>query len=379
MRRHFFIGTILLWTPLLVWLLSACNPKEKTHETTPYDLVIPRYFPTTLNIPADNPLTVEGVELGRKLFYDTRIRGYAGSDSDSAMCCASCHAQSAGFDLGADNPHLRNGRPVGVTGESTRHNAMPLCNLVFNNEGYFWNGSVFNGNENATARNLEDIVKMAITAADELNAQPDKVVATLSKDDEYKELFFKAFGDEEITLDRVAKAVAQFLRTLISADSKFDQYLRGETQLTDAEWRGYVLFTTEEGADCFHCHGGAGTPLFTTNLFYNNALDANPNDPGDRFTVTGNPYDRGAFRAPSLRNITVTAPYMHDGRFNTLDEVLEFYNCGLQNSPYVSPLMHKIGDGGACLTPSQLSDLKAFLFTLTDDHFLTNPDFGKPK
>jgi cytochrome c peroxidase len=143
--------------------------------------------------------------------------------------------------------------------------------------------------------------------------------------------------------------------------------LQGKVQLTPQELNGYVLFTTEEGGDCFHCHGGSGTPLFTTNLCYNNALDNVFNDPHDRFSVTGDPMDHGAYKAPTLRNIALTAPYMHDGRYKTLDEVLAFYNTGQQNSPYVSPLMHHVNDGGVMLTPSQIADLKAFLLTLTEE------------
>ncbi|MCK9339466.1 MAG: c-type cytochrome, partial [Bacteroidales bacterium] len=159
---------------------------------------------------------------------------------------------------------------------------------------------------------------------------------------------------------------------------KFDRYLRGEEQLTNQELHGYILFTTEEGADCFHCHGSDGTPLFTTNLFYNNGLDSVFTDSRDRFSVTGNVRDHGAYRAPTLRNIAVTAPYMHDGRFKTLDEVLQFYNSGLVNSPYIHPLMHKINEGGALLTPAELADLKAFLQTLTDENFLNNKKYTNP-
>ena len=342
---------------LFLFLLASCR-REEAFKPTPYHLDIPRYFPTDLNIPSDNPLTEEGVALGKALFSDPIIRGYTGTSSDSMFCCATCHVPSAGFDLGADNPHLRSGRPVGVNGTSTLHNAMPLVNLVFNHEGYLWNGA---------ASDLESIVGAAIRDPDELAADPARVVAALSADATYRSMFRKAFGTEEVTLERIQMAVAQYLRTLIAADSKFDRYLQGKEQLTAEELRGYVLFSTEEGADCYHCHGGAGTPLFTTNLFYNNALDATPADPHDRFSVTSNPSDRGAYRAPTLRNIAVSAPYMHDGRFATLDEVLEFYNTGLQNSPYVHPYMHRINDGGVCLTPSQLADLKSFLLTLTDE------------
>ena len=348
----------LLLLSLLSVLFVSCRGKRDEYKPTPYNLVVPRYFPTNLNIPADNPLTEEGVALGKALFSDPIIRGYTGNDPDSVFSCATCHVPSAGYDLGANNPHLRDGRPVGVNGTSPRHNAMPLVNLVFNNEGYLWNGA---------ASSLESIVGAAIRDPDELASSSERVVAALNASASYREMFRKAFGTEEVTIDLVQKAVAQYLRTLIAADSKFDRYLQGKEQLTSEELRGYVLFSTEEGADCYHCHGGAGTPLFTTNLFYNNALDANPSDPQDRFSVTGNPGDVGAFRAPTLRNVAVSAPYMHDGRFVTLDEVLQFYNSGLQNSPYVHPYMHRINDGGMCLTPSQLADLKSFLLTLTDD------------
>ena len=171
-------------------------------------------------------------------------------------------------------------------------------------------------------------------------------------------------------MERIQKAIAQYVRSLVSGNAKFDRYLQGQEQLTPQELHGYILFTTEEGADCFHCHGSGGSPLFTTNLFYNNGLDAIFTDPADRSAVTGSLADRGAYRAPSLRNITASAPYMHDGRFQTLDEVLTFYNEGLQYSPYVSPLMHKINEGGRHLTPNDIADLKAFLETLTDDEFL---------
>jgi len=191
-------------------------------------------------------------------------------------------------------------------------------------------------------------------------------------------MFKKAFGSEDVTIDRMGKAIAQFIRTFISADSRFDQYLRGETQLTPSELNGYVLFITEEGADCFHCHGGGGNPLFTTYLYYNNGKDSIFNDPRDRFSVTGDPMMHGAYKAPSLRNIELTAPYMHDGRFKTLDEVIDFYSAGLVNSPYADPLMHYITYGGAGLTNSEKADLKAFLLTLTDEEFTKNPALSKP-
>jgi cytochrome c peroxidase len=219
---------------------------------------------------------------------------------------------------------------------------------------------------------------MGIIAPHEMNSTPERAVYALRQNAKYPAMFKKAFGTEEINIERIQKAIAQFIRTLVSGNSKFDKFLRGEVQLSDAEMRGYLLFITEEGADCFHCHGGEGTPLFTTNLYYNNALSTEFVDDRDRYAVTKNPQDIGAYRAPSLRNCMVSPPYMHDGRFKTMDEVLDFYNFGLQYSQYVSPLMHKLEQGGAYLTPSQITDLKAFLNTLTDEEFLTDRRFAKP-
>ncbi|MCQ2284010.1 MAG: hypothetical protein MJZ57_03810 [Bacteroidales bacterium] len=323
-----------------------------------------------MNIPSDNPMTVEGVTLGKRLFEDPHLAGYLGSDPDSLMCCASCHDRAHNFDIGLDNPRFPNGAPRGRTGIPTHHNAMPLTNCVFNHEGYFWNGLISADNPNVSQRTIEDIVLMAITASDEMGSTEERTLAAIRADHTYPELFKQAFGTEDITIERIKKAIAQYVRSLVSCNSKFDRYLRGLEQLTPQELHGYVLFTTEEGADCFHCHGSDGSPLFTTHLFYNNGLDAAFTDEHDRSMVTGNPMDRGAYRAPSLRNVAVSAPYMHDGRYKTLDEVLIFYNEGLQASPYVSPLMHKLNEGGRHLTPAELNDLKAFLLTLTDEEFL---------
>ncbi|MDR0206623.1 MAG: hypothetical protein LBI45_05145 [Bacteroidales bacterium] len=369
-----------LFLIIIAILLFSCEPKppKDSFKTTPYELQIPKYFPTHLNIPTDNPLTVEGIELGRHLFYEERLCGYLGNDPDLMMGCATCHLQSNNFSVGMNHPRFPNGKTFGLAGDSTPHNTMSLMNLVFNREGYMWNGLIHESNPNYTQRNLEDIVLMTILAPHEMNSTPEKTVYALKQNPKYPPLFIKAFGTEEITIERVQKAIAQFIRTLVSGNSKFDRYLRKEEKLSDAEMRGFILFSTEEGADCFHCHGGDGTPLFTTNLFYNNALSTFHTDPHDRYAVTGNQFDIGAYRAPSLRNIMVSAPYMHDGRFKTIDEVLEFYNFGLQQSPHVHPLMHKVEQGGAYLTPPQIEDLKTFLNTLSDNEFLSNPKFAKP-
>jgi len=382
-NRSFWIGVLLLGIiiPLNV-LIFSCKKESLIEETqfstTPYQLTIPRFFPTQINNPSDNPLTVEGIKLGRYLFYDGRLRGYTGTDPDSLMSCGTCHLQQNAFECGIDHPKYIGGRPFGVTGIHTPHVMLPMQNLVFNNEGYFWNGLIYKSNPSVNRRNLEDVVEMGIIAPHEMNSTTQRAVAAIASIPTYPPMFKAAFGTSEVTIDRIKKAIAQFIRTLVSSNSKFDQWLRGEVNLTDDEMAGYILFTTEEGADCFHCHGGGGNALMTTNLFYNNGKDTVFNDTRDRFAVTQNPQDHGAYRAPSLRNIQKTGPYMHDGRFATLDQVIEFYSSQLVPSPYVSPLMHKINQGGAMLTPTEKAQLKTFLLTLTDNGFCTNPAISKP-
>ena len=337
----------------LAIIVSSCKPEETHYQPTPYELLQPSYFPSKDNIPADNPMTEEGVTLGRKLFYDSRLSGRDGTDGIHS--CSSCHHQEKSFEFGA---------PTG-----THHAMLPLINLAWNRTGLGWNGGV------AT---LEDMVLAAVTSPVEINADTNQVVKYLQKTDDYPKLFYKAFGSREITFVYVERAIAQFVRSLVSADSKFDRYLRGEEELTEDELAGYELFCTEDGADCFHCHGGGGLALMTTNLLYNNGLDNEFNDPEDRSSITASHWDRGAYKAPTLRNIAVSAPYMHDGRFTTLDEVINFYSEGVKDSENINPLMHHVMDGGVQLTPLEKAQLKAFLNTLTDEDFLSNPYFTKP-
>ena len=346
----------------------ACNRNDEpelipVYKPTPYEIAVPYGFPTDLNIPKDNPMTVEGIELGRYLFYDGRLAGRA--DEDKFMSCSSCHLQENSFIIGQPRP-----APYGLDGTPTHHAMLPLINLIWNPGQYGWDGSI---------PSIEEDVLGVITAPNEFNSTYEKVETAIKNIPGYPELFRKAFGTEDITVDRIAKAIAQFIRTLISADSKFDKYLRGEVQLSSSELSGFVLFTTEEGADCFHCHGGSGNPLFTTNGFYNNGKDSVFTDPGDRYSITGDPADHGAYKATTLRNIEHTAPYMHDGRFNSLDEVIDFYSSALIWSPYIDPLMHHIATGGNMLTPTEKANLKAFLLTLSDTSFIINPDFSRPE
>jgi len=363
--------------------LVACSDKTEiidpppAYTPTPYELEIPYAFPTKLNIPEDNPLTVEGVELGRYLFYDGRLSGR--THPDSLMSCSSCHMQENNFEPGVDHPVFEGGFVHGLSGQQTHHVVLPLVNLVWNSSGYGWNGSFYNNNENPNQRQIEDIVTLSVIAPDEMHGDTNRVKALFQSLDGYPELFYKAFGSDQITFKNMARAIAQFVRTLVSADAKIDRYLRGEEQLTQSELNGFILFTTEEGADCFHCHGGFGNPLFTTHLFYNNGKDTIFNDPLDRFAVTGDPMHKGAYKAPTLRNISLSGPYMHDGRFATLDEVIDFYSHEVKWSDQVDPLMHHVLRGGVQLTPSEKADVKAFIATLHDEKFLNNPAYGRPE
>lgn len=363
--------------------LVACSDKTEiidpppAYTPTPYELEIPYAFPTKLNIPEDNPLTVEGVELGRYLFYDGRLSGR--THPDSLMSCSSCHIQENNFEPGVDHPVFEGGFVHGLSGQQTHHVVLPLVNLVWNSSGYGWNGSFYNNNENPNQRQIEDIVTLSVIAPDEMHGDTSRVKALFQSLDGYPELFYKAFGSDQITFKNMARAIAQFVRTLVSADAKIDRYLRGEEQLTQSELNGFILFTTEEGADCFHCHGGFGNPLFTTHLFYNNGKDTIFNDPLDRFAVTGDPMHKGAYKAPTLRNISLSGPYMHDGRFATLDEVIDFYSHEVKWSDQVDPLMHHVLRGGVQLTPSEKADVKAFIATLHDEKFLNNPAYGRPE
>lgn len=364
---------------MLILFVSSCK-KDKTEEPytpTPYHIEIPFGFPNKLNIPKDNPMTVEGVELGRYLYYDGRLSGR--TDPDSLMTCATCHIQKHSFEAGIDNPMFPGGHPHGITGIPTPHVMLPHINLVWNFTGYLWDGSVYPDNPDENMRNIEDIVRLGVISKHELNGDTARTAALFQSIPGYPELFKKAFGSDKVTFKNIERAIAQFVRTLISANSKFDKYMRGEVQLSQSELNGYVLFTTEEGGDCFHCHGGFGNPLFTTNKFYNNGKDTVFTDPLDRYSVTHDPMDVGAYKATTLRNIEVQGPYMHDGRFETLEQVIDFYSHHIVRSPSISPLMHHVITGGVQLTPSEKTDLLNFIRTLRDDEFLTNPKFSKPE
>lgn len=388
--RFYALSSVLM--AFLLLMIHACTQDEtieqqpQSFKATPYEIPDVAYFPKNLNIPEDNPMTVEGVTLGRYLFYDGRLSGR--TKPDSLMSCATCHIQEKGFECGIDNPRFPEGRTFGLSGKPTPHYMLPLVNLVYNHNGYFWNGFINKDNpytgsaaygvpseEPYDFKNVESVVWMTITAPHEMNGSIERTVKTIANIDMYLPMFKAAFGTEEVTYDRISKAIAQYVRSIISYRSKFHKSLRHEAELSTSEKRGHDLFFSED-ADCFHCHGGS--VLMTTNQYYNNAKDNMFNDKMDRYSVTGDPMDMGAYRAPSLINVALTAPYMHDGRFKTLDEVINFYSSGLVYSDFVNPLMKAVRYRGVQLSSQNKADLKAFLLTLTDWELLNDPAYACP-
>lgn len=340
-----------------IFLLMNCSSKEEESYTpVPYSLEIPQLFADKLIapiIPTNNPLTQKGVALGKKLFFDKIL------SKDGTQSCATCHNPKQAF---ADNLATS----VGVDGISGTRNSMPLFNLawVFD-EKFAWDGKEF-GLENQAFEPVSNPI--------ELHADWKNVAIRLQNDAEYPTLFYQAFGTRTIDSTLVTKAIAQFERTLISGNSKFDQYLLGNATLTPEELNGFNVFMEESRGDCFHCHGSNNNPLWTDNQFHNNGLDATFSDLG-LGGVTGDPSDNGKFRTSSLRNLIYTAPYMHDGRFTTLEEVIEHYSTGLQPSSTIDPLMKQVNQGGVNLSNQDKADLKAFLLTLSDPNFVNNPNF----
>jgi cytochrome c peroxidase len=344
------------WILLCILTISIVSCKKDDDEKffTPTFLTIerPAGFPEMI-IPAENPTTVEGVALGRKLFYETLLSG------NNTMSCGSCHNQSLAF--------TDNGRSVstGIDGIQGNRNAQALINLGWNRK-FFWDGR---------AQSLEIQALEPITNPIEMHETWPNAISKLKSAKTYKEDFFKAFGTNDFNSSHAVKALAQFMRTMISYNSRLDKKLRYEINLTPNELNGLVIYMTERG-DCFHCHNIDGGRLLTDNLFHNNGLDSVFTDSG-LYGITGNPSDMGKFLTPTLRNIALTAPYMHDGRFATLEEVVEHYNSGGKPSATVDPLMKHVGTGLG-LSAQEKADLVAFLKTFTDSTFITNPAFSNP-
>jgi cytochrome c peroxidase len=341
------------------------DPTPAPAKPTAYTLTVPAGFPTPV-IPADNLLTNEGVALGRRLFYEKAL------SSTGTMSCGSCHQQSKAFTDGLP-------LAVGVDGVANPRGTMSLTNVLWSTQ-LTWDGA-FTTLETQAQKPLENTI--------ELHQLLATSVAKLQATSLYPPLFQAAFGTQTITTDLVLKALAQFERTLISGNSRYDKYMQTRTGFSADELAGLQLYTTHiapgsvRGAECFHCHS---QPLMSSNYegrFFNNGLDLTFTDPG-RGGLTKLAVDQGKFIAPTLRNIALTAPYMHDGRFKTLEEVLDHYSDhvqmaspnldnnliqGLNNPPFGTHMD---------LTATEKKQVIAFLKTLTDSAFITDERFSDP-
>lgn len=363
---------------LTILCLTGCS-SESIPE---WDWGLPDHFPIP-NVPADNPMTQAKVDLGRFLFYDTRL------SVNNEMSCASCHQQELAFTDGK-------GLSDGTTGEVTPRGAMSLTNIVYSSR-LTWANHLLDRLEDQSMTPLfgEDPVEMGMSGLE------DRLTALFSTDPLYSRMFKDAFPDDDnpYSIGNLTKALASFERILLSYDTPFDEYMNGNTDaLSDAARRGLGLFLSER-LECFHCHGGfnfsdslshQGSP-FDEVAFHNTGLynideeGSYPHPNQGIFSLTGDPLDMGRFKAPSLRNIALTAPYMHDGSIQTLREVVEHYAAGGRtitegehagigsDNPYKSEFVP-----GFIISEEEIDDLVTFLDTLTDDSFVSNPAFSDP-
>lgn len=355
-RSIFFF---LVFTSLI---LFSCEKDESRveYDPTPYILDFGNFPPPPL--PSDNMPTHAGVQLGRMLFYEKAL------SKNGTIACADCHQQKDMFD------DIRQ-FSIGVDNLPGHRQAMPVFNLAWHRIGFFWDGR---------AATIRDQALRPIQDPLEMNESLDNVVTKLSGMQLYHDQFIRAFGSSDITPARIGLAIEQFELTIISVDSKYDRFEHGLATLTEAEERGRQLYFGNQdplngvkGAECVHCHGG---PNFANDFFVNNGLDAEDDfkDMG-RFEITHLESDRAVFKVPSLRNIALTPPYMHDGRFATLEEVIEHYITGVKPSSTLHHSMeHNIQHGGLQLNSQDKSDLLEFLKTLTETGVLTNEKYSSP-
>ncbi|WP_108868635.1 cytochrome-c peroxidase [Aquimarina aquimarini] len=342
----------IYWICLLFISCSNDGGNDEVLDTDTYELIQPEGFPEIKYTTQNNPITQKGFELGRKLFFDPRL------SADGSISCNNCHQQSRGF---ADSPvHPMS---IGINSQAGNRNAPPLFNMAFRKE-FFWDGGV---------THLDFVPINALESDIEMGETMKNVVEKLNRNDEYRQLFKEAFDVDSITSPRILQAFSQYMLLMISNDSKYDQYQRQENNVTftESEQKGMLLFDEK----CSSCHSGS---LFTDQSFRNNGISDTFSDNG-RALITESNSDIGKFRVPTLRNIEVTGPYMHNANFDTLEEVLQHYANGVKNSETLDAMLKTENNQlGIALTESEQADIIAFLKTLTDETFLTDPKFNNP-
>ncbi|WP_422361847.1 cytochrome-c peroxidase [Reichenbachiella sp.] len=352
-------------------VLCSCDDDTEFKGPTPYSYVPPTHFGDKYEIPEDNPFTEEGIELGRHLFYEKQL------SRNGQVSCGSCHQQSKAFTDGVKFS-------MGVDRKLTSRSSMSLVNLLWQSK-FFWDGRA-SSLEEQSLEPIQDHIEMDLSLTE--------AVERLSNSDSYRQQFQQAFETEEITSDLIAKALSQFMRTLVSSNSRYDQYLLGEEVFTDQEKLGMDLFFTHpeptiglRGGNCGDCHLSILTSGDRNGYrgFHNNGIDAKENLENGLVNITGEATDKGKFKAPSLRNIALTAPYMHDGRFATLEDVLGHYNENIQTSATLDVLITDATNNAENVLPVKLGltetekeAIIAFLHTLTDETFITDEAFSNP-
>ena len=311
---------------------------------------VPSNFPAPVYDLSVNPVTEGGFELGKTLFYDPIL------SSDGSVSCGSCHQQWAGFTNEDHTGSHGVGNQVGL------RNALPLFNLIFY-EHFFWDGGV---------HNLDLTPMNAIENPIELNETLDNILLKLNESDFYKEKFSRVYAVEKITSKEFLQSLTQFLASLISANSRYDRYVRKEGEsLTAEELAGMALVQQK----CTPCHSA---PLFTDRSFRNSGVENSFRFDKGREEITLNAEDRGRFRVPTLRNLDYTAPYMHDGSINTLEDVLEHYNSAMEDQESLDPLFRqRNGPPGLTLSEPEKKEILAFLKTLNDPDFIKNRRFSE--
>lgn len=342
---------------VLVFLFCSCSSDDNERDNAQYvpipiQVEIPENFPDIAYNLEANPVTQAGFDLGKKLFYDGRL------SANNAIPCAFCHEQAFAFT------HHGHTLSHGVNGGIGFRNAQPIQNMAFQRE-FMWDGA-------ASHLDLQPIIPL--TSSLEMGETLENVINKLKADDAYKRDFIKAFEDGEINSANMLKALSQFMVMMVSSNSKYDKYVRQEdnTSLSTIEMDGYNTFQEK----CISCHA---TDLFSDQSYRNNGLPVNPQlqDKG-RFVVLENPDDLYKFKVPSLRNVEHTFPYMHDGRFATLEAVMDFYDSGMVDNGNVDPILQRNnGTFGITLSEYEKESLIAFLKTLTDNKFLNDERFSE--
>ena len=327
-------------------MLLSCETEVITPSNSVYSLRQPDYFPPIAYNIERNPITKTGFELGKKLFNDPIL------SIDNSVACSNCHVKAVAFTDPQHNPS------VGVHEKTGTRNAPMIANLAFQKE-FLLDGGI---------NHLDFVAVFAIENPNEMGHTLEGVVRKLNQSNDYKRLFRSAFPQiDTITSPYVLKALSQYMLLLVSDQAKYDQVIRGEVVFSASEAAGYQIFNQ----NCASCHSGH---LFTNQAFVNNGLDTKFTDPG-RATITETPNDLGKFKVPSLRNIAVTAPYMHDGRFDSLKKVINHYRFGIQYSATLDTTLYKAGRCTIQLSDQDVNNLIDFLMTLTDYDFLSNPVF----